>query len=99
MFSKWQNSLRQIKSNEYKKLTLGCGKPVFEFWKAGISLEARSDAISNNSPSYQSGSNSPKGCFLSCINKWADKSAPSILNELINSKDKITMLQWKYKQI
>ena len=62
-----------------KILTLGSGIPVGLLSNAGRSLDAKSCARYNNSPSYQSGANLPNGSVLSVINKCADKRAPSSL--------------------
>lgn len=62
-----------------KILTLGCGIPVVLFSNAGRSLAAKSCAMCNNSPSYQSGANLPNGSLVSVINRCADKRAPTSL--------------------
>ena len=61
------------------QLTLGCGRPVEVFSKAGSSRPARLWANSKSSSLYSLVERGPKGSSGSLISRWADSSEPSTL--------------------
>ena len=61
------------------QLTLGCGRPVEVFSKAGSSRPARLCANSRSSSLYSLVERGPKGSSGSLISRWADSSEPSTL--------------------
>ena len=61
------------------QLTLGCGRPVEVFSKAGSSRPARLCANSRSSSLYSLVERGPKGSSGSLISRWADSSDPSTL--------------------
>ena len=74
------------------RLTLGCGIPWAVSSKAAISLSARSWAMVNRSPVYQSGSRSPKGRPSSSIRRWANKDQLRV--KIIQLRIAIKVVLW-----
>ena len=64
------------------QLTLGCGRPVEVFSKAGSSRPARLWANSRSSSLYSLVDRGPKGSSGSLISRWADSSEPSTLGAI-----------------